>query len=343
MYFEIEDIKHRYTPYHTTYNVHGWIDTPEMSFSWDWFRGAVVGSIAMCANNYFCNLKDKYELLRTKYNPPESIKQAGLYYKTIKQLDCYKPSLRSYLFNGLAVGSIDVGLRLAIFRYFTGGIYQTEGTVNVDYYRRPFPTMLAAALSSWVCVPFEVSRAAYKADLTFPEHLRYGYTSPLNAFWKMLTTQPFALFKNGSPSMAASFVQTSFMFAIFDYTFDLYSLLFREFGVPISMVKIFITYSAASLACMAGYPFHVTIRQMVELYPKQISEGVFHNNYRKAFWYLWNTENGAQPWVGFKKYYMRNITWMYLTLYLAEWAGFFKAWRTSYIDWPGVNDTKTFM
>ena len=343
MYFEIEDIKHRYQPYHTTFNVHGWIDTPDMSFSWDWFRGAVVGSVAMCANNYICNLKDKYELIRTKYNPPESIRQVGIYYKSIKKLDCYKSSLRSYMFSGLAAGSIDIGLRLAIFRYFTGGLYQTEGTVNVDYYRRPFPTMLAAALTSWIAVPFEVARVAYKADLSFPEHLRYGYSSPLNAFWSILKTQPFGLFKNSSPTIAASFVQTSMMFAIFDYTFDLFSILFTDGNVPISMVKHFSSFYAASIGCAAGYPFHVTIKNMIDLYPKQISDGIFHRNYRKAFWLLWSSELGAQPWMGFKQYYMRNIVWMYLTVYLAESAGLFKAWRTPYTDWPGVNDTKTYM
>ena len=134
MYFEIEDIKHRYTPYHTTFNVHNWIDTPDMSFSWDWFRGAMVGSIAMCANNYWCNLQDNYRIIRTKYNPPESLRQAGIYWRSIKQLDGYKASFRSAMLSGLANGSLDIGLRLAVFRYFTGGLYQSEGTVNVDYY-----------------------------------------------------------------------------------------------------------------------------------------------------------------------------------------------------------------
>lgn len=343
MYSEIEDIKRRYEPYHTTYNVHGWIDTPDMSFSWDWFRGAVVGSIAMCANNYVCNLKENYQIIRTKYNPPESLRQANIYMKAIKNLDCYKPSLRSYMLYGLASGSFDIGLRLALFRYFTGGLYQSYGTVNVDYFRRPFPTMLAAALSSWAVVPLETSRMAFKADQTFPEHLRKGYTSSFNAFWRMLANEPFALFKNSSPTMAASFVQTSFMFILFDFNFDLFSILFRDMSIPVSMVKIPVTFLVASMSCAAGYPFHVTVRNMIEIYPKQISAGIFHNNYRKAMWFLWNVELGAQPWAGLKNYYLKNITWMYLTLYLAESAGFFKAWRTPYTDWPGINDTKTFM
>ena len=343
MYFEIEDIKHRYLPYHTTYNVHNWIDTPDQSFSWDWFRGAIVGSVAMCANNYFCNMKDKYEMVRTKYNPPESIRQAGIYWRAIKKLDCYKSGFRSAMTTGIANGSIDVALRLAIFRYFTGGLYQSEGTVNVDYYRRAFPTMIAAALSSWIVVPLEVSRVAYKADQTFPEHLRKGYTSPFNALWKMATREPYAIFKNSTPTIAASFVQTSFMFALFDYGFDLFSPLFREMNFSMSMIKIPVTYVAATLACAGGYPFHVAIRNMVEIYPKQISDGVYHKNYRKAFFNLWNMEQGAQPWAGMKNYYRRNITWMFLTLYLGETAGFFKAWRTQYHDWPGCNDTKVFM
>lgn len=29
MYFEIDDVKRRHSPYFDVYNVHGWIDTPD--------------------------------------------------------------------------------------------------------------------------------------------------------------------------------------------------------------------------------------------------------------------------------------------------------------------------
>jgi hypothetical protein len=297
----------------------------------------------MSVQNYYRTFHDSFKLIRTKYNPPESINQTLTYIKAIKQLDSYKPTLRSYMSQAVMRGSIDIGLRLAVFRYFTGGLYQSTDSVNVEYWRRVFPTALGAALTSWLLVPFETSRAAFLGDKSFPVELRKGYTSQSNALFKMVTKEPFALWKNSLPTMGGSYIQTSFAFCLFDFSFDFFGILFREFGIPKFMVKTVTDFSSTLLSLAFAYPIHVTVRKMIETSPEQISKGIYHKNYRKAFWALWNYEGGSTAWVGFSKYCHKNFIWMFLMIWYAESFGFFKSWRTDYTDWPGTNETKIFM
>lgn len=36
MYFEIDDVKRRHSPYYDVYNFMGWVDTPDSSYVWNW-------------------------------------------------------------------------------------------------------------------------------------------------------------------------------------------------------------------------------------------------------------------------------------------------------------------
>ena len=342
MYFEIDDIKRRYQPYHDHYNVSNWVDTPDQDFTWDLFRGAVVGTFAMSVQNYYKTLHSSFKAIRTRYNPPESISQVGTYFKAMKQLDTYKPLLKAQLSTAVARGSLDIGLRLAVFRYFTGGLYQSPNTVNVEFWKRIYPTMLGAALTSWILVPFESARAAYLGDLTFPKELRRGYSGQFDAFRKMLVSNPFSLFKNSLPTFGGSFVQTSFLFVLFDFSFDFMSPMFTDFDQPKILVKSVAAFFSSFLAAAFAYPIHVTTRNMIEITPAQISNGIFQNNYRKAFWGLWNFEGGSRAWYGFSNYCHKNLIWMFLTVWWAESFGFFKAFRNDYVNWPGTNETKIF-
>ena len=135
-------------------------------------------------------------------------------------------------------GSLDVGARFAVFHYFTSGWHQSYGSVNADYWRRSIPTVAACAATSWMMGPLEVARAAYHGDRTFPTELRKGYTSPHQALFRLAMTQPYALFKNSFPAVAASFVQNAFMFSLFDFLFDLFSPLFRDTNSSKGSVKL---------------------------------------------------------------------------------------------------------
>ena len=96
---------------------------------------------------------------------------------------------------------------------------------------------MGALATSWIMGPLEIARKAFHGDRTFPVHLQKGYTSVPNALVQLATKEPYALFKNSLPSVMASYVQTSFLFATFDYFYDLISPLFRDGGVPQGAVK----------------------------------------------------------------------------------------------------------
>jgi hypothetical protein len=134
-------------------------------------------------------------------------------------------------------GSLDIGTRYAVFHWLTAGIYQSYASVNTEAWRRFAPTAVSALATSWIMGPLEIARKAYYADKSFPDHLQKGYKSVFHTFRCLATKEPYALFKNSLPTVMASYVQTSFLFGIFDYFFDLTSPLFRHGDVPLGAVK----------------------------------------------------------------------------------------------------------
>ena len=84
MYFEIDDVKRRHSPYYDIYNVRGWVDPPENRFLWHWARGAMAGTIGCLVNEGFAHRWEAYKTLRTKYHPPRTVGQLVEYFKGIK-------------------------------------------------------------------------------------------------------------------------------------------------------------------------------------------------------------------------------------------------------------------
>lgn len=83
--------------------------------------------------------------------------------------------------------------------------------------------MLAAGvMTSFLAPPFEVAERAYLGDQTFPKELRVGYRSRFHALWKLMTTDPFALYKNSFPSILASFVITTMALGSYDFLYELF-------------------------------------------------------------------------------------------------------------------------
>lgn len=135
------------------------------------------------------------------------------------------------------VGAVDWGTRYALMRKWLGGLHQMEGLVNIDIWRHWAPIVFSSLVTSVIAPPLEVAERAYIGDKTFPEHLRYKFTSRFNALWRIALTQPYALYKNSGPSIAASFVQTSMAFSIFDYLLDLFSPIVCASGSPHGSIK----------------------------------------------------------------------------------------------------------
>ena len=90
MYFEVEDIQRRHAPYYDVYNIHGWVDTPEDSFSWAWARGAFAGLVGGIVGANVTHFWDSYKTLRTVYHPPKNLMQVRDFYRARLHVPDYK-------------------------------------------------------------------------------------------------------------------------------------------------------------------------------------------------------------------------------------------------------------
>ena len=90
MYFEIDDIKRRHSPYFDVYNIHGWIDPPEDKFAWHWLRGSVAGVAGTFVSTFIAHNWDNYKTLRSRFHPPESLAQVADFTQANKKVGNYE-------------------------------------------------------------------------------------------------------------------------------------------------------------------------------------------------------------------------------------------------------------
>lgn len=221
MFFEIDDIKRRHSVYFTTYNTHGTIDTYENNMSWNYQRGVMASVPALMLNEYAQLFKSNYKLLRKTYEPPKNLTQLKIFFKEVRNMDNFRLGLKNRLQYGALIGFADVGLRLAIWKWLTGGIYRSWAGADFEFWRKILPTVFVSALTSWFSIPFEVSRAAYYADRTYPKELQKGYTSILNTLRRIPQEEGiFYLFKGSLPIMLKNYFSFSFLVYLYDFTIE---------------------------------------------------------------------------------------------------------------------------
>lgn len=94
------------------------------------------------------------------------------------------------------------------------------------------------------------------------------------------------------------------LFYCFDFIKDKSSWMWRVGEVPYLPCKIVNAAFTSYLACAFTYPFAVTAREMIELWPKD-KGGVctWNGNYRKAMSWLWYHEFSTNYFPGFFKNY----------------------------------------
>jgi solute carrier family 25 (mitochondrial oxoglutarate transporter), member 11 len=180
-----------------------------------------------------------YRLLNKQYENPRGLNDLYLYSREIFKMDNFRLGIKNRLQYALMIGGIDISSRLAFYRYLTGGLYSSFGTVDVQAWRKFMPTCLAAACTCWISVPFEVARKAYYADRTFPADLQKGYTSIFAALRRIPFEEgPYYFFRNSFPIMVKNYFQTSVLFLLFEFIQDKLSPIFRNGDCPRFPVKL---------------------------------------------------------------------------------------------------------
>jgi hypothetical protein len=225
-----------------------------------------------------------------------------------------------------------------MFREFVGGLYQPIGTVNVELWRRVVPSIVASLLSCWVSAPFEIAKKAYLADQKYPEHLQRKYTSSLNALRRLPFEEgPAFLFKNSLPSMAGTFFESIFLFYFTDYFLDWSRFLHLEYSVPFTPMKALSIGAGIFLSGIVSHPMRKIARNIIEIYPRQNGGEKFLYQYRKAFQNVIGATHYSGNYHGLSKFYWMKGPRFFITLWIAEWMGLFRSWRTNYLVFPGIN------
>jgi len=89
-YFEVDDIKHRHNAYWDYYNVHGYTKLPDSSVSWNWSRGIMAALPTIIPVEVATFINSRYQHLKTRYQPPQNLKEIGLFWQGIKKTDNFK-------------------------------------------------------------------------------------------------------------------------------------------------------------------------------------------------------------------------------------------------------------
>lgn len=241
-------------------------------------------------------------------------------------------------------GTFNWGLRMAVYRAFTGGWSSTFYGPNIEFWRKILPTMTASALTCWMSVPFEIAKKSFEADKKFPKELQKGYRGPMHAMMNIIKTEGVSyLFRNGMPTYLRNFIQTVVVFSFFDFFLDFLHLLHNDYEIPRLPVKLFCASVAVGVGTMAAYPYGATARNMIEMSPKSIGEGIYNGDYKKAILRLNLWRRPAINLSGYGTFLFSNGPALMVYLLVAESFGMFKTWKIDYGKFPGINISSDFL
>jgi hypothetical protein len=82
--------------------------------------------------------------------------------------------------------------------------------------------------------------------------------------------------------------------------------------MPVLPISLFTAGFSTYMAAAFTYPFAVTAREMVDIWPKKNGIDYFGGNYRKAAIYIWFSQNILYFYPGFIKKYFWHIGPQYL-------------------------------
>lgn len=110
--------------------------------------------------------------------------------------------------------------------------------------------------------------------------------------------------------------------------------------MPVLPLVLFAATFGTYLGAAFTYPFAVSVREMVDLWPKKGADP-FNGNYRKASIYLWFHQSILSFYPGFfKRYFWHIAPQWFFTILLAEKLGFFKYWRIDIFSGAGDNSNE---
>lgn len=168
--------------------------------------------------------------------------------------------------------------------------------------------------------------------------MQKGYRSFFHALRRIPFEEgPYYLFRNTLPLFVKHILTPFTAFYSYDWLVDKMSVIWRVSNSPAIPVKLFCATLSSYLAAVFSYPFVVTAREMVDLWPKKDGVDVFKGNYRKAMANLWYGPTWNIGWVGLFHKYFWHVFPLYVTsLLAADYFGIFSYWRVDIMS--GASD-----
>ena len=141
--------------------------------------------------------------------------------------------------------------------------------------------MAAVTPTAYLTVPFENARRAYFADKTWPLELRKGYSSPINALFRIPFEEgPYYLFKGGFPIAMSQWVFWTSYFTLYSWAKNKFFFLWLYNDFSYEYIKAGMAGTAFMLSAMMAYPIYF-IREMVDIWPKERGgHCTWNNSYR---------------------------------------------------------------
>lgn len=268
----------------------------------------MIGLIVGPAQQYLSHFIYHAKAMLKHYEPPVGYNQWITFIRETRNLESFTSGLKSRMQLGVATGSLSIASQIAAFRYFNSGWSANFGGFEYSYYRKLATIFLSSVVSSPAGVLLDMVTRAYYADKTFPKELQKGYKSWLDAFKRIPFEEgPYYLFKSTFPFYIKHIIGPFTAFFCYDWTIDKLSVLWRATNVPVGPLVLLSALFGTYLGAAFTYPFVVSLREMVDFWPKKGGVDPFGGNYRKGAVYIWYHQNILSFYPGFFKRYFWHI------------------------------------
>jgi solute carrier family 25 oxoglutarate transporter 11 len=215
-------------------------------------------------------------------------------------------------------GGGDVACRLAAWQYFYGGTNSPSDYSDWNTFKYFGCALLSSTVTLANTVPFEMARRAYYADRTWPQELRRGYTSPLNALLRIPVEEGLGyLFKGSMPIVASSFAFWMGVTTMYSYmkNHTYFMWVYNDFNY--NFIKTLNLSASFFIASIVSYPFYFT-REMVDIWPKERGgHCTWNNSYRACM--KWMLENVDMMYYNFLSGYTRWVARFGLGYFISLW------------------------
>jgi hypothetical protein len=247
------------------------------------------------------------------YEPPVGWTQWSTFIRETRALESFRSGLASRMQLGAATGALSIASQVAVFRQFNSGWSANHGGFEYSYYRKLVTIFATALVTSPAGVLVDMTSRAYYSDKTFPKELQKGYKNWLDAFKRIPFEEgPYYLFKNTFPLYIKHTFGPFTAFFCYDWLIDKVSVFWRNTNMPVLPFVLTCALFGTYLGAVFTYPFAVTAREMVDLWPRKGADP-FGGNYRKAAVYIWFHQNILGFYPGFFKRYFWHIAPQYFS------------------------------